>query len=342
MNNLSSFWKSFEALPHGGARLEAWQRTFGAELFERVASRYLRPAGGIVARVGCERTRRTGDCAYRVVEHEDGTVAGVCDQGRCERTIFKREDLAAFTLNEDRLVEDIALLPGITPRSAAVLPGPGANRHIGVIGQDPAAAVILVRQRDREDCERFLSGYFRDHPQRTVVVAPTRRHLGGLCGWDRLLEPFYLEDHFKLKGDQLIPTRQGLQAWQNILGRLSGSATRPALPEKTRWHDLILRFIDGHTLAVKANSFSARYTYLEMGMVDKRDKCPDSQWDLLRSFASEHGSLDWSSKAASLHNKKRKQRLSRCLKAFFGIPGEPFRYNAETGGWESVFTIIPE
>jgi hypothetical protein len=90
---------------------------------------------------------------------------------------------------------------------------------------------------------------------------------------------------------------------------------------------------------VKGGGFQGRFSYAEMGMEDKRTKAPDAQWQLLRHFAEEAGLFTWSSKGANDRNKKRKERLARSLKAFFDLPGEPFRYRKEDGGWEALFVI---
>jgi hypothetical protein len=53
---------------------------------------WLMPAGRLAANVPCERTQLF-NCSYRVVEHANGTFAGVCDEGRCQRRVFEKSEL---------------------------------------------------------------------------------------------------------------------------------------------------------------------------------------------------------------------------------------------------------
>ena len=77
-----------------------------------------------------------------------------------------------------------------------------------------------------------------------------------------------------------------------------------------------------------------------MGMEDKRAKAPNSQWQLLDTFAAHQGQLTWDTPGAHPRLKKGVQRLARDLKAFFRIDDQPFLYRKDLQGWEAVFNAV--
>jgi len=114
------------------------------------------------------------------------------------------------------------------------------------------------------------------------------------------------------------------------------------MPSDAKWSDVQIKFIDGHTVSVKVKEVSGKFNYTQMGMVDNRNGNPTVQWELLRSFASGKGTLNWDHPDASHYNKKRKELLAKNLRGFFCIEEDPFRLTNDLKGWEAKFRIIPD
>jgi len=180
---------------------------------------------------------------------------------------------------------------------------------------------------------------------RFILVTPSTRYLGGPCPSlfsqsEAISLP--LDEVTEMNGHGPILTETGLVRWQKLKEAVGGGSvlkTTFPTPAGTAWHDLSIIFRDGHTLVAAIGSLRAAYTFQDMGMVNRKNLSPDEQWRLLYHFAEEMGVFTWKSKYADHRNKKRKGRLAARLKAFFGIPGSPFAYRKEDGGWEAIFNV---
>lgn len=75
---------------------------------------WLVPVARLAANVPCEHTQNR-KCSYRVVEHEDGPIVGVCDEGRCQRRVFERSELVLYQPNLPRLRAELARLLELEP-----------------------------------------------------------------------------------------------------------------------------------------------------------------------------------------------------------------------------------
>jgi len=115
----------------------------------------------------------------------------------------------------------------------------------------------------------------------------------------------------------------------------------PTPPDAT-WGDVSIQFTDGHTVSVKVKSVGGVFHYAQMGMANKKNSKPTVQWELLETFANEHGVLDWSSNKADRKNQKRREILATNLRDFFRIEGDPFRLTDDGKGWQALFLISPD
>lgn len=340
---MQAFWQSLETPINGGTRREIWDRVLGYG----VSSRFLIPVGGIVAFVGCERTLSGYHCRYRIVEHDDGDVVGVCDEGYCKRRSFTREDLAKFTLDANKIARGLSDALHITP-GIRELARPGKNLAIGSLPGTKRVPVILSRQFGSCDLERFLIKYFAEESHAILLLLPTGRMIS-----DRAVnilrlkdsQYFILESNVELNGAGFELSATGRSAWRACIDLIVGSGSTElgfTIPPNARWQSLTIKFKDRHTVAVSINRRTKMFSYSDMGMIDKRNNLPDTQWQFLAEFAYEYGSIDWSSRAAGPKNQKRKERLAAKLKQFFKIEGDPFIYNKDTKGWDTVFTILSD
>jgi hypothetical protein len=110
-------------------------------------------------------------------------------------------------------------------------------------------------------------------------------------------------------------------------------------PAGTRWEHVHVRFLDGHSVSVRVGTVTAIYEYGQLGMADKRSAKPNVQWELLRAFARHGGELRWGDAEADPRNKKRKERLSADLRAFFRIDDVPIVATSDGMGWQTVFGL---
>ena len=109
-------------------------------------------------------------------------------------------------------------------------------------------------------------------------------------------------------------------------------------PPNATWSDVRIRLVDGHTAAIVVGSAHGVFSYVQMGMVNRKSGAPSVQWELLRAFAANHGILTWWSPQADRRNQKRRELLGRQLREFFRIDGDPFE--TFDNGWQARFTII--
>lgn len=75
---------------------------------------WLQPTERLASKVPCERTRLQ-NCSYRIVEHANGTFAGVCDEGRCRRREFEKPELVLYQPNLARFRLELARLLELEP-----------------------------------------------------------------------------------------------------------------------------------------------------------------------------------------------------------------------------------
>jgi hypothetical protein len=78
-------------------------------------------------------------------------------------------------------------------------------------------------------------------------------------------------------------------------------------PAGIGWSDVVMRFVDGHSVSVAAGEVTRTLHYAQLGMADGRNARPNRQWELLRAFAQGYGLLTWKSRDADRRNQKRRE-----------------------------------
>ena len=109
-----------------------------------------------------------------------------------------------------------------------------------------------------------------------------------------------------------------------------------------QWEEVAITPRDGHTVSVKIRGESQIFTFAQLGLADGRNCNPTVQWELLLAFAKSCGVLDWTSKSAGRRNQKRREKLGRNLREFFGVDDDPFIVLPDKKGWRARFSISPE
>jgi hypothetical protein len=343
MPSASAFWKSLEVAIGTGARSERWRAALGDEF--PYAARYLAPMPRLADQVTATDpgTGRTHD--YRIVEHEGGSIVGICDEeGSLHRREFKREELVLFRLNEALFAEDIARCLELEPVHEAVTDCPATyviSRLRGRGGE--VVPVVFTRARDGaallatvQALRLRLGGSF-------VLLLPTMRRATAevldALGKERA-RLFALEDRVLLRKTGLAATSEALEEMEDLAEVLVGEEA-PSFRHSgsAGWTDLTIRFEEADLITVTLpGAKKQRLRPADIGMLRPTGEM-DQQWGLLYALALEGGEMTRQSSRASPKNQKRKERLVKKLKAFFQLPGEPILSTTD-GGWRTVFRVI--
>lgn len=113
-------------------------------------------------------------------------------------------------------------------------------------------------------------------------------------------------------------------------------------PAGTRWSQVAIQFKSDEAVQVSVGDVSQIYNFTQMGFVDARNGRPTLQWELLRMMAAERGIYTWHSPGACRKNKKRREVLTKKLREFFGVEGDPIELTDDKKGYRTVFKLTPQ
>ena len=111
-------------------------------------------------------------------------------------------------------------------------------------------------------------------------------------------------------------------------------AYRFETPAGTKWPEILIRFLDGHTVTIAVDSRTERRTFAEMNMKDGRNGNPTQQWKLLELLAQNGGRLSWTNSRANAKFKKQVELLGHRLQEYFNISESPFHDYQKGSGWQ--------
>lgn len=262
-----------------------------------------------------------------------------------------RQELAVFNLHDVLLVQRLAGLLGFAPAAQAI-PGRPQTAVIGTL--TPSAGyrfkVFLAVPGDPDDFRRTVEAVAVRTRRPFLLCVPTRRFCapdveellsacaGGLLPLDECLE---MDERHRLHltddGRTFLADFLELHLPKREAGE---KPTYFATPADASWCDVRMRFLDGETVTVTVGEEVVTLNYTQLGMASRRNGRPTRQWELLRIFAAGYGQFDWSNRQADRRHQKQKELLSKRLRAFFRIDGEPIR--AAGNGWQTRFSIQPD
>jgi hypothetical protein len=313
---MSPIWRSLEVVGTDGLTLPHWQKGLGAEDLA-VLRPYLTPRAERAATFPCERTFRGCGCRYRIVEHDDDTIVGICDEGHCERRAFTAEEIVLYGFNDPKLAAALATALGLHPLTSTddtvttkVLPIATLSGEDGRTTQ-----VLLVRTRDPEAVLDKLTLHLTTKP---ILLFPTATNLTPSVvarlhhqGWPyRVLKNILF---FRPTG--IMATPDAADAIAEMAEALIGEKTCTALavPEGTHWGEVTLTFNgnDSHVATVLVRGVRQRITAHDLGLLDTRTQRPDQQWGLLQKLAECGGHFGWIDAKKHDASKKTKGRLSQ-------------------------------
>ncbi len=118
------------------------------------------------------------------------------------------------------------------------------------------------------------------------------------------------------------------------------SQTICKLPDGTTWSQLLVEIVSNDAIRIKANGFTKRLTYQDLGMRDgRKGDFPTAQWELLIEFAEGGGMLNWKSKGSDPKWKKQVNVLRKKLKDIFGLSGAPITMYQKRVGYKCNFQV---
>ena len=289
-----------------------------------------------------------GGIPRQVVVHGDDDIV-IVDSVSNDVDSIRREELIVYELDDLRLMASISAALGLLGTCVAK-----ANQlwRLGefVPIEGERFPVCLVCPSGPDEMTDLASQAVVDSERPTVVITPTRRHhsdsLTHLTSGHRFAI-LTLEDVCGIEKPGTVSPAEDLtsvlEAFLKTHAPTAVDRVQPPrfpTPAGAVWSDVSIRFVDGHTVSISVRGKTRRYTYLDIGMADKRSRQPTLQWELLHAFATERGVLNWSSSSATRRNQKRRERLADDLQEFFGINTDPFVY--EEGGWRALFFVSPD
>jgi hypothetical protein len=113
-------------------------------------------------------------------------------------------------------------------------------------------------------------------------------------------------------------------------------------PAGANWGEVKMKYMNGHTLSITVRGITKRVGFQHMGMGNAKNNMPTKQWEVLEVFARGRGTFTWDDPAADRKIQKQREELSKKLRAYFGIPGDPIEFVPSTKGWKTRFEIEPE
>lgn len=286
----------------------------------------------------------------RVVMHDEDDIVAV-DRETSEASPIAREDIVLWKLDAETLFKGISKALGLVGGPTSV----GMGNRLWWLGEfvpveGERFPVYLATTRDANDLTKSAGHVSALSRRPFVLVTPTRRTAGETVSAvvdGRESAWITLDEALTWQGEGVFDAKRPLaQVLAAFVAKhvkvASGKRDGPRFPTPagSRWSDVRIRFLDGHTVSVQVRQQINRLGFADLGMVNSKNNTPTVAWALLRTFAEEHGHLTWSSRKASADHRKRKQILADHLRQFFGIDDDPFELL--DGGWRARFVIEPD
>ena len=293
-------------------------------------------------------------CPRHVVTHDDGRIVAVCGDhdGQCDRLVLASGDNLVLELDFQLLACALGQHLGLKGQLLS-LHLPACVWQLGwyepLAGERFAICLVLPASDDQVHETAIRLRECLEKP--FVLVVPLRKqaaletieYLRG--GQSRII---YLEDLLGVEAGEwsaLPSAEDALNSFRHdVVGgsRFSLPEHRFPTPTGTTWENVLIRFITGHQINVRAAGQSGVFEYTQLGMVNEKDGQPTLQWALLSEVADGRGEYRWPSLQDRGKLKKRRERLGDHLQAFFGIEDDPFVNLPHGAGFKARFTISPE
>ena len=334
-------WQSLERMQGWAGVRSVWREHMGDDL--QFLQPLLRPREELAMSVPWPGTIE----GRKVVVHDEDDIVAV-DPETCESAPLRREDIVLWQLDADTLFKGVAAALGLTGTPSSV----GMGNRLWWLGElvveDSAFAVYLATTRSAAELARSAAHVAAWSRRPFVLVTPTRG--GGSDELDRLLAGreaarLTLDSVLEWRGESVIHAARPLQ--EHLASFLARHAPAKAMgkqpkqfptPRGSTWSDVSIRFLGSESVHVTVRGEVRELDPAGMNLLDGRTKKPNLQWQLLRAFGLAGGYISWKRGDASKEYQKRKETLSKALRAFFGIDGEPIVMDGKD--WRCRFKVV--
>jgi hypothetical protein len=340
---LARFWLALERLPGQAAVAAQWKQLLQED--DYFAARFVVPDQLLAT----SYPRLVGDGPpFTVVHHGPEDIVGICEESS-EKIRLSEQEIVIHRIDHQRLMRAIAMAFNMTADCAPMEAIPNTywmGMYRPVAGFE--FPVVLTIQIDQIDYRQVIEAILAHTSGPFLLLAPTNyfhRMISSMMLDGRKAAFIPLADAIEVdpRGHWCLTDFATQRLDEFNLKVLPSEEPCPNFfptPAEATWSDLRLRFVDGETLRIEVCGVVQTVHYVEMGMVDRRNRKPTKQWELLRSFASGHGVLIVDNKTAKLFTQKRRENLAKDLKAFFRIHDEPIVPIKK--GWKTVFVLEPD
>lgn len=288
----------------------------------------------------------------RIVEHDDGQLVAVADEPGLASMPVTKTDLQLVHIDAERLCHKLCGVLGLVEKYEP-LEGCDAVWQIAI--DQPLAGintpVLLAVANDHSHLNRLVNEIYMQTRTPCLLFLPTRRYLN-----QTMLNKMAQHHIVPAVLDEVLHEDESwfmfTPAWFECLNKLRAitvpdkdrAPARFQTPPGSRWGDVVIQFTDmeRERVSIRVGEVHGIFTPCDMGLSSKKNKKPDYQWQLLQDLAEcPGGYLDWSSSHSTRQLLPRKQKLSKALRNFFGLEGDPIPYDKKEKHVRWLPSILP-
>ena len=330
-------WRKITELTGGKGVLSEW-RGFPNEFLQITKEQALAiPCGS------------SSGCYMNVIKHTTNDLVGICtaEPRRCDRRVLSKLETAVYHLNHPKLFKCVAEALGFTelPEKVDGMSNCHVIGHINPQAELKLPVFIFLGQTSSQvDKTANILCMNQDTPFLLIIpfgsmashasLDATNKSNSKIVGLDDIFE---VMNNGKMQSKKSINT--AINNWvEQILPKSGnpGSNNKFLTPAGTQWKNITITFMSRDIISIKCNENAAvNYERLHipgMFVASHREKKPTDKWFLLMAFALWGPNLNMNDlKKLFCHDdwnrmRTQKSQLSKVLKDFFGINGDPIAY----------------
>jgi hypothetical protein len=282
-----------------------------------------------------------------VSEFEEGVYEGYNQKTETYVPVDRR-DIVCYEFSFGKLAGELAALIGFEVAFER-LGGPMYRFRLGHFGNPNGSgfSLYLAKVSDPRRLDWCIDALLAETQRPFVLFLTSNRMLNGRN-----------ESALSARGCLIIPLEQAmlrsddgewnLSPWareqlvtfrDRLMPRPQSTVGCFPTPTGSRWSDVEIEFKDGETVSVRISDQREVLSFTQLGLCDSRSGKPSKQWELLRTFAENHGVMTWQSPGACRQNRKRRELLNDSLRKFFDIEGDPIELTEDKKGWRCVIRL---
>lgn len=346
---INRFWRALEDLIGCADSRYAWSTALDGG-FEQV-SFLLRSTGTLASTVSCPSPGGQF-CPRQVCPDGDGAFVAVCGNrpAECSKLKLSLEDVRIYALDAGSLAGALASALSLRVDYDAVTTMRQTWR-LGYCDVATGAAfpVYLSIQDSTDGYVVALARLQALNDAAFAMLVPTRRLLGDSV-FDLTaktpIDLIILPEIVSAEG----PSGLACSARPETVFPKAWSATMPTegrgenerawvLPADVKWEELLFEFEAEQMLRITFQGMTKKFEPIDLHMRNNRDKVPNLQWTLLRSFAIKNGVIEDIAPRDFDQVQSQKRQLSNRLQAAFGIPDDPIPWNQDEKAYRTRFRI---